>query len=90
MLQAYQHLGEVDVPKFTVIVAQKNHHTKLFQTGSPDNVPAGILLSDLCFDCFKHLSSYFDALSLSLQGQLWTQELCIQEIMISTCVLKQE
>jgi eukaryotic translation initiation factor 2C len=24
-----------------VIVAQKNHHTKFFQPGSPDNVPAG-------------------------------------------------
>ncbi|XP_077219602.1 uncharacterized protein LOC143853751 [Tasmannia lanceolata] len=25
--------------RFTVIVAQKNHHTKFFQPGSPDNVP---------------------------------------------------
>jgi len=24
-----------------VIVAQKNHHTKFFQAGSPDNVPPG-------------------------------------------------
>ena len=24
-----------------VIVAQKNHHTKFFQQGSPDNVPPG-------------------------------------------------
>ncbi|CAN1161341.1 Protein argonaute 16 [Linum perenne] len=28
IIKAYQHLGEVDVPKFTVIIAQKNHHTK--------------------------------------------------------------
>ncbi|KAI3858531.1 hypothetical protein MKW92_031234 [Papaver armeniacum] len=28
-------------PKFTVIIAQKNHHTKFFQKGSPDNVPPG-------------------------------------------------
>jgi len=27
-----------------VIVAQKNHHTKFFQPGSPDNVPPGELL----------------------------------------------
>lgn len=41
MAQAYQRLGESDVPKFTVIVAQKNHHTKLFQAMGPENVPAG-------------------------------------------------
>jgi hypothetical protein len=28
-------------PKFLVIVEQKNHHTKFFQPGSPDNVPPG-------------------------------------------------
>ncbi|ONI18322.1 hypothetical protein PRUPE_3G209300 [Prunus persica] len=45
IIKAYQHLGEVDVPKFTVIVAQKNHHTKLFQTGgSTDNVPPGTVV----------------------------------------------
>lgn len=44
LLQAYQHLGEVNVPKFTVIVAQKNHHTKFFQAGAPENVPPGLFL----------------------------------------------
>ncbi|KAJ9551638.1 hypothetical protein OSB04_015683 [Centaurea solstitialis] len=44
MIKAYQHLGEVDVPKFTVIVAQKNHHTKLFQASGPENVPAGTVV----------------------------------------------
>lgn len=43
-LQAYQHLGEANVPKFTVIVGQKNHHTKFFQAGAPENVPPGLLL----------------------------------------------
>ncbi|XP_058005997.1 protein argonaute 16 isoform X2 [Hevea brasiliensis] len=44
MIKAYQHLGEVDVPKFTVIVAQKNHHTKLFQASGHENVPPGIVV----------------------------------------------
>ncbi|CAN6574208.1 unnamed protein product [Malus baccata var. baccata] len=44
IIKAYQHLGEVNVPKFTLIIAQKNHHTKLFQQGSPDNVPAGTVV----------------------------------------------
>lgn len=44
MIKAYQHLGEVDVPKFTLIVAQKNHHTKLFQSAAPGNVPPGTVV----------------------------------------------
>uniref|UniRef100_A0A1J3JUX0 Protein argonaute 6 n=5 Tax=Noccaea caerulescens TaxID=107243 RepID=A0A1J3JUX0_NOCCA len=44
IIKAYQRLGETDVPKFTVIVAQKNHHTKLFQTKSHENVPAGTVV----------------------------------------------
>ncbi|GAB2285235.1 hypothetical protein Dimus_019688 [Dionaea muscipula] len=42
--QAYLAPGELDLPKFTVIVAQKNHHIKLFQTASPENVPAGTVV----------------------------------------------
>lgn len=41
IVQAYQHLGETNIPKFTVIVAQKNHHTKLFQANASENVPPG-------------------------------------------------
>ncbi|KAL1205751.1 Protein argonaute 6 [Cardamine amara subsp. amara] len=44
IIKAYQHLGESDVPKFTVIVAQKNHHTKLFQAKGHENVPAGTVV----------------------------------------------
>lgn len=45
IIKAYQHLGEVDIPKFTVIVAQKNHHTKLFQAGGgTENVPPGTVV----------------------------------------------
>ncbi|KAH6789003.1 Argonaute family protein [Perilla frutescens var. frutescens] len=44
MIKAYQHLGESDIPKFTLIVAQKNHHTKLFQASAPENVPCGTVV----------------------------------------------
>nr|XP_043628262.1 LOW QUALITY PROTEIN: protein argonaute 16-like [Erigeron canadensis] len=44
MIKAYQYLDGVDVPKFTVIVAQKNHHTKLFQANGPENVPPGTVV----------------------------------------------
>ncbi|XP_022771735.1 protein argonaute 16-like isoform X2 [Durio zibethinus] len=44
IIKAYQHLGETDVPKFTVIVGQKNHYTKLFQANSPENVPPGTVV----------------------------------------------
>jgi eukaryotic translation initiation factor 2C len=30
-----------------VIIAQKNHHTKLFQADAPDNVPPGMQLSSV-------------------------------------------
>ncbi|KAH7852269.1 hypothetical protein Vadar_022628 [Vaccinium darrowii] len=44
MLKAYQHLGAAKDPKFTMIVAQKNHHTKLFQSDAPENVPPGTIV----------------------------------------------
>ncbi|XP_052208551.1 protein argonaute 16 [Diospyros lotus] len=44
IIKAYQHLGEVDIPKFTVVIAQKNHHTKLFQAGARENVPPGTVV----------------------------------------------
>ncbi|EXC25516.1 Protein argonaute 16 [Morus notabilis] len=44
IIKAYQHLGEVNIPKFTVIVAQKNHHMKLFQAGNSNNVPPGTIV----------------------------------------------
>lgn len=44
IIKAYQNLGELDIPKFTVIVAQKGHHTKLFQAKGPENVPAGTVV----------------------------------------------
>ncbi|KAM5580524.1 protein argonaute 16 [Rosa sericea] len=46
IMKAYKHHEKVDeLPKFTVIVAQKNHNTKLFQAGSPQyNVPPGTVV----------------------------------------------
>ncbi|KAL9402948.1 hypothetical protein Peur_006797 [Populus x canadensis] len=41
IIEACKFLDENWCPKFMVIVAQKNHHTKFFQSGSPDNVPPG-------------------------------------------------
>uniref|UniRef100_A0A453T8R4 Piwi domain-containing protein n=1 Tax=Aegilops tauschii subsp. strangulata TaxID=200361 RepID=A0A453T8R4_AEGTS len=44
IIQACKFLDEKWEPKFTVIVAQKNHHTRFFQTGCPDNVPPGTVV----------------------------------------------
>lgn len=40
-IQACKMLDDKWNPKFLVIIAQKNHHTKFFQPGSPDNVQPG-------------------------------------------------
>lgn len=48
-IEACKFLDEKWSPKFTVIVAQKNHHTKFFQTASPDNVlPGTVVDSKVC------------------------------------------
>ncbi|KGN47971.1 protein argonaute 16 isoform X1 [Cucumis sativus] len=44
IVKAYQHLGEVNIPKFTVIIAQKNHHTRFFLPGASENVPPGTVV----------------------------------------------
>ncbi|CAA6654482.1 unnamed protein product [Spirodela intermedia] len=41
IIEACKFLDDTWHPKFTVIVAQKNHHTKFFQPDSKDNVPPG-------------------------------------------------
>ncbi|MFS7921905.1 putative post-transcriptional gene silencing PAZ-Argonaute family [Helianthus anomalus] len=46
MIKAYQLLGEADAPKFTVIVAQKRHHTKFFRANGPENVPSGTVVDN--------------------------------------------
>ncbi|XP_072959526.1 protein argonaute 4B-like [Typha angustifolia] len=46
IIEACKFLDEQWSPKFTVIVAQKNHHTKFFQHGSPDNVAPGTVVDN--------------------------------------------
>ncbi|WJX64437.1 Protein argonaute-4 [Trifolium repens] len=46
IIEACKFLDESWNPKFLVIVAQKNHHTKFFQPGSPDNVPPGTVVDN--------------------------------------------
>lgn len=46
IIEACKFLDEKWNPKFLVIVAQKNHHTKFFQPGSPDNVPPGTVVDN--------------------------------------------
>ncbi|KAF5744968.1 hypothetical protein HS088_TW07G00549 [Tripterygium wilfordii] len=49
IIEACKFLDEKWCPKFVVIVAQKNHHTKFFQQGAPDNVPPGTIIdSKIC------------------------------------------
>lgn len=45
IIEACKFLDEQWCPKFTLIVAQKNHHTKFFQR-SPDNVPPGTVVDN--------------------------------------------
>lgn len=47
IIEACKFLDEKWSPKFVVIVAQKNHHTKFFQSGSPENnVPPGTVIDN--------------------------------------------
>ncbi|KAJ3676589.1 hypothetical protein LUZ60_004001 [Juncus effusus] len=46
IMQACKFLDENWNPRFTVIVAQKNHHTKFFIPNSPDNVPPGTVVDN--------------------------------------------
>ncbi|GJU06814.1 argonaute 4-like protein [Tanacetum coccineum] len=46
IMEACKFLDANWCPKFLVIVAQKNHHTKFFQPGSPDNVPPGTVIDN--------------------------------------------
>ncbi|KAK6164049.1 hypothetical protein DH2020_000913 [Rehmannia glutinosa] len=51
IIEACKFLDEKWNPKFVVIVAQKNHHTKFFQPNSPDNVQPVAPI------CYAHLAA---------------------------------
>jgi len=46
IIEACKFLDETWDPKFTLIVAQKNHHTKFFIPGAPENVPPGTVVDN--------------------------------------------
>ncbi|KAJ4787293.1 Argonaute family protein [Rhynchospora pubera] len=46
IMAACKFLDENWNPKFTVIVAQKNHHTKFFIQNDPNNVPPGTVIDN--------------------------------------------
>ncbi|KAL1545514.1 Protein argonaute-4 [Salvia divinorum] len=46
IIEACKFLDPNWSPKFVVIIAQKNHHTKFFQTNSPDNVQPGTIIDN--------------------------------------------
>ncbi|PPS10060.1 hypothetical protein GOBAR_AA10587 [Gossypium barbadense] len=46
VIKACKFLDKSWNPKFVVIVAQKNHHAKFFQQGSPDNVSPGTVIDN--------------------------------------------
>ncbi|KAH9752844.1 hypothetical protein KPL71_014870 [Citrus sinensis] len=45
IIEASKFLDGKWSPKFTVIVAQENHHTRFFQSGHPENVPPGHIVT---------------------------------------------
>ncbi|KAL1552931.1 Protein argonaute 4A [Salvia divinorum] len=46
IIQSCKFRDEKWEPKFMLVVAQKNHHTKIFQANSPDNVPPGTVIDN--------------------------------------------
>lgn len=57
IIKACEFLDSEWSPKFTLIIAQKKHHTRFFQAKSPDNVPPGKQHACNLMDYF--LDSYF-------------------------------
>ncbi|KMZ69032.1 Protein argonaute 16 [Zostera marina] len=47
IIKAIENLGVETFPRFTVIITQKRHHTKLFRVDSPENVPAGTVVDSM-------------------------------------------
>ncbi|KAK1402155.1 hypothetical protein POM88_001760 [Heracleum sosnowskyi] len=54
VIEACKFLDENWSPQFTLIVAQKNHHTKFFLSRSADNVPPGTVIDTLVYHPFSN------------------------------------
>uniref|UniRef100_A0A803LTC2 Argonaute 4 n=1 Tax=Chenopodium quinoa TaxID=63459 RepID=A0A803LTC2_CHEQI len=68
ILQACTALDESWSPKFTIIIAQKNHHTKFFQQERPkDNVPPGTVVDSKVCD-----PRYYDFYMCAQNGMIGT------------------
>ncbi|KAK4362551.1 hypothetical protein RND71_017792 [Anisodus tanguticus] len=55
IFKACKFLDETWSPKFTLIVAQRRHHTKLFQANSSDNIPPGTVIdTKICHPLYNN------------------------------------
>ncbi|KAH0703191.1 hypothetical protein KY285_017469 [Solanum tuberosum] len=55
IIKACKFLDETWSPKFTLIVAQRRHHTKLFQANSSDNIPPGTVVdTKICHPLYNN------------------------------------
>ncbi|CAN4088007.1 unnamed protein product [Withania somnifera] len=55
IIKVCKFLDETWSPKFTLIVAQRRHHTKLFQVNSSDNIPPGTVAdTKLCHPLYNN------------------------------------
>ncbi|XP_059304049.1 protein argonaute 4B-like [Lycium ferocissimum] len=55
IIKACKFLDETWSPKFTLIVAQRRHHNKLFQANSSDNIPPGTVVdTKICHPLYNN------------------------------------
>ena len=59
-----------------MIVAQKNHHTKFFQSGSPDNVPPGKALISGCHILLDSLRYLLTSCKFVFAGTIIDNKVC--------------
>ncbi|KAF8724213.1 hypothetical protein HU200_021233 [Digitaria exilis] len=75
IIEACKYFDEKWEPKFTLIVAQKSHHTKFFVPGAPENVPPGTVVDNIVchprnydFYMCSHAGMIVSILSLSFNS----------------------
>nr|XP_033510643.1 protein argonaute 4B-like [Nicotiana tomentosiformis] len=55
IIKACKFLDETWSPKFTLIIAQRRHHTKLFQSDSSENIPPGTVVdTKICHPLYNN------------------------------------